>query len=176
MVSGDPFPNDLAIRCDLVDRVVELLRQCKARDLIAQYRQDQCVAVGGPIVMLLCRAPRRGRSPRTRLYKNRVRNGLSAGGDWIRTSSTRARSIPLMPPKARDGSARPLSFRTARRPASKRRGPDRRGRSPRRRRTAPNFAWSGKKTATLYGVTAPADPRPGARQPLVRGVPGFCGT
>ena len=46
MVSGDPFPNDLAIRCDLVDRVVELLPQCKARDLIAQYGQDQCVAVG----------------------------------------------------------------------------------------------------------------------------------
>jgi len=65
---------------------------------------------------------------------------------------------PFMPPKARDGSGRPLSFRTARRPASKRRGPDRRGRNPCRRRTAPNFAWSGKKTATLYRVTAPADP------------------
>src|SRR6516164_668841 len=65
MVAGDPFPNDLAIRCDLVDRVVELLWQCRARDLIAQYRQDQCVAVGkaGPIVMLLCRAPRRGLAP-----------------------------------------------------------------------------------------------------------------
>ena len=34
----------------------------------------------------------------------------------------------------------------------------------------------GKKTATPYGVTAPADPRPGARQPFVRGDPGFCGT
>jgi hypothetical protein len=43
---------------------------------------------------------------------------------------------PFMPPKARDGSVRPLSFRTARRPASKRRGPDRRGRNPYRRRTA----------------------------------------
>jgi len=65
---------------------------------------------------------------------------------------------PFMPPKARDGSVRSLSFRTARRPASKRRGPDRRGRNPCRRRTAPNFAWSGKKTATPYRVTAPADP------------------
>jgi hypothetical protein len=63
-----------------------------------------------------------------------------------------------MPRKARDGSVRALSFRTARRPVSKRRGPDRRGRNPCRRRTAPNFAWSGKKTATLYRVTAPADP------------------
>ena len=36
-----------------------------------------------------CRAAKR--SPRTRLCKNRVRNRLSAGGDWIRTSSTRAR-------------------------------------------------------------------------------------
>jgi len=57
----------------------------------------------------------------------------------------RGRGQSLLPPKARDGSACPLSFRTARRPASKRRGPDRRGRSPRRRRTAPNFAWSGKE-------------------------------
>src|ERR1700751_1735654 len=69
---------------------------------------------------------------------------------WIRTSSTRARSIwlsPLfLPPKAREGSVRPLSFRTALRPASKRRGPDRRGRNPCRRHTAPILAWSGKKT------------------------------
>src|SRR6516164_6738469 len=58
MVPGDPFPNDLAIRCDLVDRVVELLPQCKARDLIAQYGQDQCVAVGkaGPIVTAVPRS------------------------------------------------------------------------------------------------------------------------
>src|SRR5215469_18422113 len=65
MVPGDPFPNDVAIRCDLVDRVVELLRQCEAWDLIAQDRQDQGVAVGqaGPIVMLLCRTPWRGLAP-----------------------------------------------------------------------------------------------------------------
>ena len=63
-----------------------------------------------------------------------------------------------MPPNGQDGSVRPLSFRTARRPASERRRPDRRGRNPCRRRTAPNFAWFGKKTATLYRVAAPADP------------------
>src|SRR5215469_660578 len=65
MVPSDPFPNDVAIRCDFVDRVVELLRQCKAWDLIAQDRQDQGVAVGkaGPIVMLLCCTPRRGLAP-----------------------------------------------------------------------------------------------------------------
>src|SRR6516165_10623687 len=60
--------------------------------------------------------------------------GLVAEGDWIRTSSTRARSIWLSPLLCRrklgTGRCAPLSFRTARRPASKRRGPDRRGRNP----------------------------------------------
>jgi len=71
---------------------------------------------------------------------------------------------PFMPPNARDGSVRPLSFRTARRLVSKRRGPDRRGRNPCRRRTAPNFAWSGNGNA-LPGDRARRS-RPGARQPL----------
>src|SRR5215468_7239273 len=65
---------------------------------------------------------------------------------------------------ARDGSVRPLSFRTARRLVSKRRGPDRRGCDPCRRRTAPNFAWSGNGNA-LPGDRARRS-RPGARQPL----------
>ena len=34
--------------------------------------------------------------------------------------------------------------------------------------TASNFAWSGKKTATLYRVTVPADPVLVPRQPLGR--------
>jgi len=61
----------------------------------------------------------------------------------------------------------PFQFpdRQARRPASKPRGPDRRGRNPCRRRTAPDFAWSGKKTATLYRVDRTRRSRPGARQP-----------
>src|SRR5262252_8011060 len=71
---------------------------------------------------------------------------------------------PFMPPNARDGSVRPLSFRTARRLVSKRRGPDRRGRNPCRRRTAPNFAWSGNGNA-LPGDRARRS-RPGARQSL----------
>ena len=80
---------------------------------------------------------------------------LLAGGDWIRTSSTRARSIWWSPLLCRRKLGTSRCALSARRPASKRRGPDRRGRNPCRRRKAPNFAWSGKKTAaTLYRVTA----------------------
>jgi hypothetical protein len=64
---------------------------------------------------------------------------------------------PFVPPNARDGSVRPLSFRTARRPQS---GVDPTAEAAIRAGDAqrPNFAWFGKKTATLYRVTAPADP------------------
>ena len=61
-------------------------------------------------------------------------------------------------PNARDRSVRPLSFRTARRLASKRRGPDRRGRNPCGRCTTPHFGLVREETETLYRVTAPADP------------------
>ena len=63
--------------------------------------------------------PGRGRAPRgnCRLFdtgrRNVARDGLSAGGDWIRTSSTRAREVGCRAPTAAklNGSTKPLSMR-----------------------------------------------------------------
>jgi hypothetical protein len=73
----------------------------------------------------------------------------------------------LMPPKAWNG-VRPLSFRTARRPPSKRRGPDRRDRNPCGQRTAPNFCVVREENGNALPGDRARRSRPGARQPLVR--------
>src|SRR6516225_3486831 len=70
--------------------------------------------------------PHRNRKSQTRCWRGLDSNFQYAGAVNLVVA-------PFMPPKARDGPVRSLSFRTARRPASKRRGPDRRGRNPCRR-------------------------------------------
>jgi hypothetical protein len=61
----------------------------------------------------------------------------------------------------------PSSFWTARRPASKRRGPDRRGRNPCRRRTAPKFCVVREENGNALPGDRARRSRPGARQLLV---------
>src|SRR3984893_5394676 len=65
MIPGGPFPDYLAIGGDLVNHLVELLRQGKAWDRTGQSGQNQRVARGkaAPIMVLLRPATRRGITP-----------------------------------------------------------------------------------------------------------------